>query len=300
MELRHLRYFVAVAEELSFRKAAQKLHVSHPALSEQIHDLENELGVKLLERNSRQVNLTEAGRAFLLSGRRVLAAAKEAIAQAQEAAKGERGRLVIASLGPLTSSFLPVALGRFRELRPLVEAAAIDMDNHATVDGVLNGSIMLGIGNFDSAIDEDEREQLGSRLLVRSAIGIGCSKHRRLPKRAALKLGDFRHDKFISFAGQYGYGYEQWLRGLCQQVGKFEPEIEPLANSPESLVSMIAAGRGVFLAPEIAVRGWTPAIDIYLLTELERQFEVCAIWKEQSQVIPTIFEFLEVLQEVLK
>lgn len=300
MELRHLRYFVAVAEELSFRKAAQKLHVSHPALSEQIHDLENELGVKLLERNSRQVNLTEAGRAFLLSGRRVLAAAKEAIAQAQEAAKGERGRLVIASLGPLTSSFLPVALGRFRELRPLVEAAAIDMDNHATVDGVLNGSIMLGIGNFDSAIDEDEREQLGSRLLVRSAIGIGCSKHRRLPKRAALKLGDFRHDKFISFAGQYGYGYEQWLRGLCQQVGKFEPEIEPLANSPESLVSMIAAGRGVFLAPEIAVRGWTPTIDIYLLTELERQFEVCAIWKEQSQVIPTIFEFLEVLQEVLK
>jgi DNA-binding transcriptional LysR family regulator len=300
MELRHLRYFVAVAEELSFRRAAQKLHVSHPALSEQIHDLENEIGFKLFERNSRQVDLTEAGRAFLLGGRRVLAAAKEAIAQAQEAAKGERGRLVIASLGPLTSSFLPVALGRFRELRPLVEATAIDMDNHATVDGVLNGSIMLGIGNFDSAIDEDEREQLGSRLLVRSAIGIGCSKHRRLPKRAALKLGDFRHDKFISFAGQYGYGYEQWLRGLCQQFGKFEPEIEPLANSPESLLSMIAAGRGVFVAPEIAVRGWTPAIDVHLLTELERQFEVCAIWKEQSQIIPTIFEFIEVLQEVLK
>ena len=300
MELRHLRYFVAVAEELSFRRAAQKLHVSHPALSEQIHDLENEIGFKLLERNSRQVDLTEAGRAFLLGGRRVLAAAKEAIAQAQEAAKGERGRLVIASLGPLTSSFLPVALGRFRELRPLVEATAIDMDNHATVDGVLNGSIMLGIGNFESAIDEDEREQLGSRLLVRSAIGIGCSKHRRLPKRAALKLGDFRHDKFISFTGDLGYGYEQWLRGICRQFGGFEPETEALANSPDSLLSMIAAGRGVFVAPEIAVRGWTPAIDVHLLTELERQFELVAIWKKKNQIVPTIAEFIEVLQEVLK
>ena len=119
---------------------------------------------------------------------------------------------------------------------------------------------MLGIGNFDSAVDEDEREQLESRLLLRSAVGIGCSKHRRLPKRGAPRLGDFRHDTFISFAGQYGYGYEQWLRGLCLQFGKFEPEIEPLANSPESLVSMIAAGRGVFVGPEI-VRRWTAAID---------------------------------------
>ena len=90
MELRHLRYFVAVAEELSFRRAADRLHVSHPALSQQIQDLETELGLKLFERTSRQVELTEAGRAFLPGGRRVLAAAKEAIAHAQEAAKGER------------------------------------------------------------------------------------------------------------------------------------------------------------------------------------------------------------------
>ena len=136
MELRHLRYFVAVAENLSFRRAAHRLHVSHPALSQQVHDLENELGLKLFERNSRRVALTEAGRAFLIGGRRVLAAAKEAVAQAQEAAKGERGRLVIASLGPLTSSFLPVALGRFREQRPLVEATALDMNNRAQVEAV--------------------------------------------------------------------------------------------------------------------------------------------------------------------
>jgi DNA-binding transcriptional LysR family regulator len=154
-------------------------------LSLQISDLEDELGLKLFERNSRGVELTEAGRVFLLGGRRVLAAAQQAIAQTKEAANGERGRLVIGSIGPLTSSFLPAALARFREQRPLVEATALHMNNRAQVEAVLNGAIMLGIGYFDSALDEDEGEQLCTRLLLRSPVGIGCSKHRRLPKRAA-------------------------------------------------------------------------------------------------------------------
>jgi DNA-binding transcriptional LysR family regulator len=299
MELRHLRYFVAVAEELSFRRAAHRLHVTHPALSQQVHDLENELGLKLFERNSRRVEFTEAGRAFLIGARRALAAAQQAVTEAQEAAKGERGRLVIGSLGPLTSSFLPVALARFREQRPLVEATVLHMNNRPQVEAVLNGSIMLGIGYFDAAVDEDEREQLCTRLLLRWPVGIGCSKHRRLPKRTAPKLRDFRHDKFILLDQETAFGYEQWVRGLCRRLGKFEPEIGALANSPDSLISMVAAGRGGFVGPEIPVRGRTAAIDFYLLTEAECQFELFTIWKKQSQIVPTISKFVEVLQEAI-
>ena len=155
MELRHLRYLVAVAEELSFRRAANRLHVSHPALSQQIHDLENELALKLFERNSRGVELTEVGRVFLIGARKVLAAAEQAVTQAQETAKGVRGRLVIGSVSPLTSSFLPNALARFREQRPLVEVTVSHMNNRVQVEAVLDGSIMLGIGYFGSAADED-------------------------------------------------------------------------------------------------------------------------------------------------
>jgi DNA-binding transcriptional LysR family regulator len=113
MELRHLRYFVAVAEESSLRRAAHRLHVSQPALGQQISDLEDELGLKLFTRNSRGVELTEPGRVLLIGGRRVLVAAQVAAERAQEAAQGERGRLVIRSLGAATFSFLSGVLSRF-------------------------------------------------------------------------------------------------------------------------------------------------------------------------------------------
>jgi DNA-binding transcriptional LysR family regulator len=304
MELRHFRYFIAVAEESSLGRAAHRLHVSQPALSQQISDLEDELGLKLFTRNSRGVELTEAGRAFLIGGRRVLAAAKQAAEQAQEAAKGERGRLVIGSLGAATVSFLSGVLSRFREQHPLVEVTVLQMNNRAQVEAVLNGSIMLGIGYYSYALEEDEEEQVSTRLLLRSRVGIVCPKNRRFPKGVLPKLKDFRHDRFLSIDQEYAYGYEQWLRGFCKGIGGFEPEIAASADSPDSLIGMVAAGRGVFIGPEVGIRGreeaWRSAGDIYPLTEPESHFELFAIWKKQSQVEPTISKFIDLLFAELK
>jgi len=304
MELRHFRYFIAVAEELSLRRAARRLHVSQPALSQQISDLEDELGLKLFKRNSRGVELTEAGRAFLTGGRRVLAAAKQAAEQAQEAAKGERGRLVIGSVGPLTGSFLPVVLSRFREQHPLVEITALHMNNRAQIEAVLNGSIMLSIGYHSFLLEEDEQEQVSSRLLLRSPVGVAFSKNRRFPEGAVPKLRDFRYDKFISIDLAVGFGYEQWLRGFCQRVGGFEPEIATMADSADSLISMVAAGRGVFVGAELGIRGreghWRSAIDFSLLTEPGSYFEVFVIWKKQSEPEPTIAKFIDLLVAEVK
>jgi DNA-binding transcriptional LysR family regulator len=303
MELRHFRYFVAVAEESSLGRAAQRLHVSQQALSQQISDLEDELGLKLFTRHARGVELTQAGRAFLIEGRRVLVAAKEAAERAREAAKGERGRLVIGSQGVWTISFLTGVLARFREEHPLVEISLSEMHNRAQVEAVLNGSIMLGIGHFSYALEEDEQEQVSTRLLLRSAVVIVCPKNRRFPKGTVPKLQDFRYDKFLSVEG-YVSGYEQWLRGLCKQLGGFEPEIAALADSPDSLIMMVAAGRGVLVGAEISIRGrqehWRSAGDIYVLTEPGSIFELFAIWKKQSQVEPIIANFIDVLVAELK
>lgn len=138
MELRHLRYFVAVVEARSFRRAAERLHVAHPALSRQIHDLEDELGLKLLQRNSRRVELTEVGRGFLRDAQRTLASAQRAIAEAHEVAAGQRGRLSIGTIAPLTHAFLPEALARFRERFPLVEVTVLHLNNRAQLEALLN------------------------------------------------------------------------------------------------------------------------------------------------------------------
>jgi DNA-binding transcriptional LysR family regulator len=299
MELRHFRYFIAVAEESSLGRAAHRLHVSQPALSQQISDLEDKLGLKLFTRNSRGVELTEAGRAFLVGGRRVLVAVEQAAEQAREAAKGQRGRLVIGGLNGATISFLPGVLSRFRERYPLIEVTPVRMNNREQVEAVLNGSIMIGIGFYSYAIEEDEREQVSTRLLLRSPALIVCPRNHRLPKGTVPKLKDFRHEKFLYLAADLAFGYEQWLRGFCKRVGGFEPEIAALANSPDSLIGMVAAGHGVFIGPELSIRGkqeaWRSAGDFYPLTEPDHHCELLAIWKKQCPMEPIVSNFIDVL-----
>ena len=189
MELRHLRYLAAVAEDLNFRRAAERLHVSHAALSQQIGDLEDELGLKLINRNSHRVELTEVGRVFLRGAKRTLNAARETIAQAREAVKGERGRLTIGSITHITFEFLPEALARFRERFPLVEVTVLHMDNRAQIDALLNGEIMLGVGFPGPNMDT---EALPATVFFRSPVCVLCSEHRwpkeRTPPLLAMWL----------------------------------------------------------------------------------------------------------------
>jgi DNA-binding transcriptional LysR family regulator len=211
---------------------------------------------------------------------------------------------VIGSVGAVTIAFLPVVLSRFREQHPLVEITVLHLNNRAQVEAVLNGSIMLGIGHYSSALEEDEQEQVSTRLLLRSPVVIVCPKNQHSPKRALPKLKDFRHGKFLSIDPEYGFGYEQWLRGFCKRLGGFEPEIAALANSNESLIGMLAAGRGVFVGPEIAIRGreesWRSAGDYSVLTEPGSHFELFAIWKKKSQVELTISNFIDLVVAELK
>ena len=148
-------------------------------------------------------------------------------------------------------------------------------------------------------LEEDEQKQVSTRLLLRSPVEIVCPKNRRFPKGTVPKLKDFRHDKFLSISPDYSFGYEQWLRGLCQRFGGFEPEITALADSPDSLIGMVAAGRGVFVGPEVAIRGrlepWRAAGDFYPLAEPDSDFELFAIWKKQLPMEPIISNFIDAL-----
>jgi DNA-binding transcriptional LysR family regulator len=296
MELRHLRYFAAVAEDLSFRRAARRLHLSHTSLSQQITDLENEMSLKLFRRNSRRVELTEAGRVFLAGARQTLVSAQRAAAQAQEVAKGERGRLVIGNIGALTRTFLPDALAAFRELFPLVEVTVTHMNSHAQTEALLDGSIMLGIGYLDAGVEEEDRQLLATQLLLQSPFGIVYSKHRRSPKRGAPGLTDFRNDTFLAFLPEVSPAHMHWIRSLCQETSGFEPRIESIVISNEDMISMVSAGRGVWLAPEIAVPSRVEAINYQRLDAIERRLEMCAIWKKRGELPATVLQFIKILK----
>src|SRR5256714_4435881 len=127
MELRHLRYFVAVAENLNFTKAAAKLYLAQPSLTRQIHNLEDELGVRLLSRSKSRVELTEEGRSFLVDARRILALASESIQAVQRLSRGETGQLNIAYLSNVNFELLPETLVAFRQTFPHIALNLFDM-----------------------------------------------------------------------------------------------------------------------------------------------------------------------------
>ena len=294
MELRHLRYFTAVAEDLSFRRAARPLFISEPALSQQIGNLEDELGLRLFDRNSRKVQLTEIGRVFLSGAKRTLASAEEAVAQAKEAAAGARGRLSIGTLGPVTQAFLPEALARFRELYPLVEVSLLHMDNRTQHEALLNGSIMLGIGYPSQNMDESEA--LSTTLLLRSPICIVCSSHRWPAKRGRPALSDFRNDNFLAFT-EAGRDYMHVVRDICQRDAGFEPTFLSIGNTFESTLGMVAAGRGVFLTPEITLRDRAIGANYYLLKGSKGQFELFLLRRKEPEPVATLTKFVKVLVE---
>jgi LysR family transcriptional regulator, benzoate and cis,cis-muconate-responsive activator of ben and cat genes len=144
MELRHLRYFVVVAEELNVRRAAQRLHLSQPPLSRQIHDLEAELGTKLFDRGNRRLALTPAGECFSKEAREILAHVERAARLAVAASRGEARQLTIGFLPPMGGLFLPPAIRDFREQFPVVDLTILEMVPQEQITALMDRRIDVG------------------------------------------------------------------------------------------------------------------------------------------------------------
>ena len=225
--------------------------------------------------------------------RRMLATAQEAVAQAQEAARGERGRLTIGGIR-LVHDFLPDALARFRERFPLVEVIVLDMDNRSQVEALENGRIMLGIGYAGS--DLAESESLTVTPLLRSSFSIACAENRWPAKRGRPKLADFHEDNFLAPCTEAGDEYMHLVRAVCQRDAGFEPNFLKLGNSLESSLSMVAAGRGVFLAPAILSRHRKIGVSFHVLDGSQGEFEMFLIRLKSAEPGATD-NFVKILAE---
>ena len=248
MDFRHFRYFVTVAEELHFARAAEQLGIAQPALSQQIKSLEERLGARLLNRTKRRIELTEAGTAFLTEARAALAQAEKAIRIAKDTARGESGTLNIGFVGSaMYDPRFPHMLKDYRSAHPGISLLLHEMPIAAQIESVDNGHLDIAIVRAPlPAILSDNLETFVLATQVLIAV---LSHDHALAKREKIALHELANDNFVAFHDPDGVGLGHALLEECQQAG-FDPLITLRVTEVATLISLAAAGLGVTLIPD--------------------------------------------------
>lgn len=249
MELRHLRYFVAVAEELNFTRAAEKLRLAQPSLTRQIHNLEAELGVRLLDRSRNRVSLTEEGRSFLVDARRLVALSLESVKSVQQLSRGESGRLNIGYLFKFNFNLLPETLATFYQVCPKIAVNVFDMSPAEQLRALEARKIDLGfIGLRPPATTKNLAALVWERVAYHNVVVVLPENH-PLAKKNKIKLSDLKPMFFVAMSEETHPGSRAWLSGLCESAG-FTPRILQGVDFETGLMTFVAEGLGVTLARE--------------------------------------------------
>lgn len=243
MELRHLRYFVAVAEELHFGRAAQRLFMAQPPLSQQILQLEREIGTALFERTNRRVQLTPAGQVFLQEARDILARVDHAVLTAQRAARGEAGWLGVGFVASATYDVLPVILRRFRERFPDVELVLVELLGTEQGQALREKQIHVGFARLPAQV-----EGVVLETVVQNTLMVALPARHRLAQQANVALQELAGEPFILFPKQPESNYADYIIRLCASAG-FTPRIVQKTGEVQTAVSLVDAGIGVAIVP---------------------------------------------------
>jgi DNA-binding transcriptional LysR family regulator len=289
VELRHLRYFVAVAEELNFSRAAQRMHMAQPPLSAAIRQLERDLGVDLFVRTTREVKLTEAGRAFLDGARRTLADAERAAEDAKRAAAGELGQLRIAYSWSHRFETLP-ALGRaFRASHPDVELLAQEMWNARMPAAFASGSIDIALSLCPEIAAELELAPIRTERLVAL-----LPETHRLASEAAIPLSALAGEEFIVFPREIAPRLHDAFMAIYRRAG-FEPNVRNESFHTGWDLGVLAEIPAVAIAPRTVTPGLPDRIVAVAISEPTDSLETCLVWRADDSS-PTIAAFVAAAQ----
>ncbi|AYH43361.1 LysR substrate-binding domain-containing protein [Azoarcus sp. DN11] len=294
MELRHLRYFLAVAEELNFTRAAARLHIGQPPLSMQIRDLEDEIGTPLFERSKRRVALTEAGRRFLDHAREILSRSQAAAEDARRAGRGELGELRVGftSSLPYTTTLADV-LYTYRRDFPQVDLQLREMFTGDQFAALLRGDIDVGLVRYRGLVvppgvvtREIGRDRL--RLVVNSAHPLAARKE--------VSLAECRDEGFIAYPLDIGTGLPAIVGDLCRGAG-FEPRVVQRAREATTQIGLVASGLGVAVLPAPLECVQLPRVR-YLAISDEDAYLSLAVARADRPPSPVIGTFLDVLDRI--
>ena len=293
MELRSLRYFVTLADELHFGRAAKRLSMTQPPLSQSISGLERELGVRLFERTRRKVALTHAGAAFLDEARATLARATQAVETARRAERGEVGRLSVGYLAASAYSLLPLVLRDFARGFPGVKLELRELTLPQQFEALLRGDIDVALLRPPVAAAELASESvLSERFVLALPARHPLCALRRVPARRLAA------EPFVMFPRQPGLVFHDLVMDFCLRTG-FTPRVAQEANQTHTVVGLVSAGIGVALVPASTQKIGLVGVAYRPLREATPYARTAVAWR-RADSSPVITAFLDVARRVAK
>jgi len=294
MELRHLRYFAAVAQHLNYSEASRRLHVAQPAISQTILDLEDELRVKLLLRTKRTVQLTAAGTAFLREAQEILRRANEAQRLAQRAARGEVGILGIGFFGTASGPILPSLVDTYRLKFPDVELRLFELDPDQQLAAFDEGRIDLG---FTRTLPSDRRAEFEQEEVYNDQLAIALPAKHPLAKQKVVRLKSLASEPFVQFHRKGAPGLFDEVIATCRRTG-FSPRIVNEPNFMATVMTLVESGLGVSLIPRCVRSLNRRHVVIRPITPKSGRIPLCVAWRKSANN-PTLAAFLDVLRAAI-
>ncbi len=287
MELRHLSYFIAVAEELHFGRAAARLHLAQPPLSRQIRQLEAELGVPLFERDKRHVRLTDAGAVLLGEARAVLAHAEQAAHAARRAARGEVGTLAVGFIGAASYSVLPGIVQAFRARFPGVELVLQEMTTAEQLQALRGGQIRAGLVRPPVA-----DAALAAETVLREPLVVALPAVHPLAAQRRVAIAALAGEPWVLFPRRLAADLYDQILGLCERAG-FRPRLAQEAMQMQTVARLVGAGIGVSLVPRSVQTLHSAGVAYRPLRDATAAVEMAVAWRRDDSS-PLLRQFLAV------
>lgn len=295
MDFRHLRYFQAVAEELSYSKAAQRLHIAQPALSRAVKELEDRLGVTLLDRDRRSVALTAAGRVLLNETSLLMQRFDEAVRKVQRTAAGDEGELRLGFIGPPTQTFLGRLLQEFRRRHPRVAVILEERTPERVWEMVVRGRLDIGLTR---PVLAGRALGLQTALLRKERLCAALPTNHPLAKSESIRWRNLAEESLIILARREGVGLHDATLEACRQA-RFNPKLAHTPSLVSTVLSYVEAGAGIGVIPDsVSSLGAGLPIVFRPLTPV-RTVELVMVWSDQVDSPPAA-AFRSLMQEWLK
>jgi DNA-binding transcriptional LysR family regulator len=289
IELRHIRYFVAVAEDLHFGKAANRLGISQPPLSQQILALEREIGARLFERSNRRVELTDAGKLFLKEASEILSRVDSAAALAGRIHRGQLGEVKIGFFGsaPFVDEFQRLVFD-FRRQHPNVNLVLQEMPTYQQIDAILDGRLDLG---FVRPLSPKPASIQSIEISRERLMAVMRSDHHLASGQREISVGDLASEPLVLYARSIGSGLYQKIVDLCRDAG-FTPNVAQEANATPTMMGLVAAGIGVSILPASLERLSFEGLKFVPLRDPKAQTAVWLAkrWEDRSTLVRHLFQ----------